>query len=58
MTGDLILKVPGKLLAPDIVYFSREKKRLGVSCESSAKKMIYMKCQPYFSETKKYKKVN
>ena len=44
----LSLKMPCKIVA-DIIFFLSEKKRLDFSCHSSARKIIYMKCQALFS---------
>ena len=56
----LILKVSNITAADDIliflIYFI-EKIRLGISCESSAKQMIHMKCQVLFSLKSKKKRI-
>ena len=48
-----------KFVAGDIqifFFFFSEKTSLDISCESSAKQMIHMKCQDLFSLKKKKKK--
>ena len=47
----LILKAPITTAADDnlLFYFFSEKTSLDISCESSAKQMIHMKCQDLFS---------
>ena len=56
ITKNNILKRQAKFVADDIQiffdYFS-EKTSLDISCESSAKQMIHMKCRLVFSEKKK-----
>ena len=46
-----------KIVADNIVffYYFSEKIKLGISCESSARQMIHMKCQALFSLKKKIK---
>ena len=54
----LTLKAPSKIVANDIqiFFFFSEKTSLDISCESSAKQTIYMKCQDLFSLKNKKKK--
>ena len=59
VVNTLTLKAPSKICSRQhskfFLYFS-EKTNLDISCESSAKSMIHMKCQDLFSLKKKKKK--
>ena len=55
----LTLKAPSKICSRHSIFFFcyfSEKTSLDISCESSAKQMIHMKCQDLFSRKNKNKK--